>query len=203
MLCSNANAQINALTETGKQVILYYDNTWKYAEDGSTERKDDTIKLNPNKFIKSDKATFGVKSGINKMGVYIDPKKWTFSSANDNGAAEFRFTAKTGDMYAMMINEKISLGLENLEDILLNNAKRGAYDAKVVFHEFRVVNNNKVLCVEIKGTVKSMKVIYFGYYYSDASGMTQLTSYTSESLFEGQKSEMETFLNGLVKVSNN
>ncbi len=109
MLCSNANAQINAITETGKQVILNYDGTWKYVDDGSPDKSEtDSMGMNPEKFTKSSAATFLVKSGINTIGIYINPKKWTFSGHRDNETnPEYRFSSKSGDLSAMIVTERL------------------------------------------------------------------------------------------------
>ncbi len=73
-------------------------------------------------------------------------------------------------------------------------------DAKIVKEEYRIVNNQKVLCMQMRGTIKGIKFVYFGYYYSDKSGTIQLLTYTSEELFKDLQKEFEEFLNGFVVI---
>ena len=47
------------------------------------------------------------------------------------------------------------------------------------------------------GTIQGIKFSYFGYYYSDKSGSTQLLAYTASNLADKYKIEIENFLNGL------
>ena len=52
-------SQIKAVTETGDEVILFEDGTWKYADTTKTEKED--ISINPKKFTKNSTATFLLK----------------------------------------------------------------------------------------------------------------------------------------------
>lgn len=57
-----SNAQINAVTENGDEVLLYKDNTWKY----SNESLNETVQIlrNDKPFTKEKKSSFLVKSPI-------------------------------------------------------------------------------------------------------------------------------------------
>ena len=59
-IISICNAQTKAITDTGDEVILYSDGTWKYA---NAEKQTITeIKTNPNVFEKGSEASFLLKS---------------------------------------------------------------------------------------------------------------------------------------------
>ncbi len=58
------------------------------------------------------------------------------------------------------------------------------------------------MCLQLKGTAKGIPFVYFGYYFSNSGGTTQLVCFTTMALLKDQKSEMELFLNGLVTVGN-
>jgi len=83
----------------------------------------------------------------------------------------------------------------------LINAQKVAPNAKITKSEYRTVNDLKVLCLEITGTMKGINFIYFGYYYSNQNGTVQLITYTSQNLFKSSYNDMEDFLNGLVEVT--
>ena len=192
------NAQINAVTETGDEVILYQDGTWKYLNNISAERKQ--IPVNPKKYLKDEKSTFLVKSKKLNIGIWINPKIWSFKKSTDKDASEFEFEKKGDDLYGMLISEKVEIPIENLIDIAIENAKSVSPDVKVVKREYRNVNGVQVLLMQLVGTIQGVKFTYYGYYYSNSNGTIQLIAYTSENLFNEYLDEIELFLNGFVKL---
>jgi hypothetical protein len=205
LFCVSAKSQIKALTNEGRQVILFDNGTWKYDEDSSTGgmNTDDTIKLNNTKFFKSKEASFLVKSKTTNVGVYIDPAKWAFRPKADNETnPEYHFSLKTQDGFAMLISEKTEISLDAMKEVALSNAQKASLDARIVNSEYRTVNGKKVLCLEMKATIRGIKFVYYGYYYSDSTGTNQLLTYSSEALFTKAQKELDTFLNGMVILNN-
>ncbi len=196
-----AKSQTKALTENGREVILFDNGTWKYTDSSNeSEPISDSLTTNPHSYSKPVNASFLVKSNVCNVGVFIDPAKWTFSPHKDNEVGiEYRFELKSAEGYAMILTEKTPIDLENMRQIALLNAQKAAYDAKIIKAEYRMVNKLKVLCMEMRGTIKGIKFVYFGYYYSNASGTTQLISFSSQELFEKSKDDLEKLLNGLVE----
>lgn len=72
----------------------------------------------------------------------------------------------------------------NLIQLALENAKAVAPDAKITKQEYRIVNGNKVIYLEIDGTIQGINFKYLGYYYSNISGSTQYITYTGASLVD-------------------
>ncbi|SDM08269.1 hypothetical protein SAMN05421823_110108 [Catalinimonas alkaloidigena] len=190
--------QLHAVTGTGEEVLLYEDGTWAYV-DGEVDSTA-TIPLNATPFVKAKDATFLVKSDRVDIRVYINPKQWSFGKAQSNDAAEFQFKLKDEDAYAMFISERLEVPLESFKEIALTNGRNAAPDIRVVKEEYRMVNGRKVLCLQMKGTVQGMKVIYYGYYYSFAGGTVQLITYTAQNMLQRYESSMEKLLNGLVAL---
>jgi hypothetical protein len=191
-------AQMNAVTESGEEVLLYDNGTWKYAN-----KKDDVeteIKLNDKPFTKDKNSTFVVKSKKANIGVWINPKDWSFTKNAANEDAEFQFQKKGEDLYGMLVAEKLEIPIEALKNIAIQNAKSVATDIKVVSEEYRNVNGIKVLMMQMAGTIQGMKIVYCGYYYSNDTGTIQLLTYTGENLLKSYHNDIETFLNGLVKL---
>ena len=191
-------AQINAVTESGEEVFLYDNGTWKYANE-----KDDAeaeIKINDKPFTKDKNSTFVVKSKKANIGIWINPKDWSFTKSASNEDAEFQFQKKGEDLYGMLIAEKLEIPIEALKNIAIQNAKSVATDIKVVSEEYRNVNGIKVLMMQMAGTIQGMKIVYCGYYYSNDTGTIQLLTYTGENLLKDYHNDIETFLNGLVKL---
>jgi len=194
-----SKAQISATTESGRRVILYNDGTWKYSSDSVKKDHPDSIKLNPGRFIKSASETFLIKSKVNNSTIFIDPDKWTMKTRGENETnPEYRFSSKSENGFALIITEKTQIDLRSMPFIALTNAQKASIDATITKPEYRMVNDKKVLYLEISGTVKGIKFHYMGYYYSNEKGTTQLISYTSDQLYKNASKEMETFLNGFV-----
>jgi hypothetical protein len=194
--------QIRAVTGNGDEVILYNNGTWKYANKLDSVKKE--IPLNPKKFLKNIGSTFEVKSNaISSVSVFINPKTWSFEKVEGGQASEYKFLLREKSAYGMMISEKISIPLETLKNIALQNAKKAAPDARLAKEEYRIVNGVKVLFMQMDGTIQGVTFSYYGYYYSSKSGSLQLITYTSQDLFASYQSEFEIFLNGLVITENN
>ena len=191
------NAQINAITQTGDEVILFEDGTWSYLNNSITESSE--IPLNNKEFKKDKNSTFLVKSKKLNVGIWINPKDWKFSKGLENDEFEFQFQKKGGDLYAMLISEKIQIPIETLKGIAVEIAKSAAPDIKVIKEEYRNVNGIKVLMMQMSGTIQGMRFTYYGYYYSNENGTIQLLTYTGESLFDDYLDDIEVLLNGLVE----
>ena len=108
-------AQISAVTETGDEVILYEDGTWKYLNDSIIENAE--IPVNEKEFLKSKKSTFLVKSKKLNVGIWINPKNWSFTKGIENDAFEYQFRKKGDDLYAMLISEKMQIPIETLKGV--------------------------------------------------------------------------------------
>jgi hypothetical protein len=193
------NAQISAVTETGEEVILYEDGTWKFLNDSNSILDDTIIAINKKEFIKNKNSTFLVKSKKLNIGIWINPKNWNFTKGTENDFYEFKFQKKGGDLFGVLIAEKTQIPIKNLKNIVVNSAKSASPDIKVVKEEYRNVNGMQVLLLQMSGTNQGYRFTYYGYYYSNANGTIQLLTYTAENLFPQFLGDMEEFLNGLVE----
>ena len=191
-------AQQKAVTETGSEVILYDDGTWKFQNEDELTIVE--VRTNPVKLKKSEGATFLLKSNILNVGFWLDPKLWSFKKQTENEAAEYKLLLKSGDLYGMIITEKVEIPLETLKSLALANGQKVAPDLKIVKEEYRNVNGLKVLLLEMSGTTQGIKFSYYGYYYSNTNGTVQFITYTSTKLLNSYKSKIEILLNGLVEL---
>jgi hypothetical protein len=48
------------------------------------------------------------------------------------------------------------------------------------------------------GTIQGVKFVYFGYYFTSENGTIQFLAFTSNTLLERYKKNMENLINGLV-----
>ncbi|MBA7532119.1 hypothetical protein ES705_24345 [subsurface metagenome] len=196
LLAATSYASQKAITDTGEQVILNSDGTWEYY--GNAQKPAKIIETIKKKFERPRNSSFLLKSIKNKSAYWINTNKWSFHKAKDNPQAEYQFQLKGKDLYAMTIAEGVEIPIETLTNIALDNARSVAPDTKIVRQEYRVVNGNKVIYMEMNGTLQGVKFTYLGYYYSDTSGSIQLIAYTATSVVDKYKTEINDFLNGLV-----
>ena len=192
-------SQISAITETGDEVVLYNDGSWIYTDQFLNEVTE--IKTNPYKFTKDRKSTFLLKSKVFNLGIYINPKDWTFEKGGEiNDGTEYEFSYKHGDLYGMALTEESELSLESLRDIAIENASGVAPDLHIVKEEYRTVNGIKVLLLQLDGTIQGTKFTYLGYYFSNENGTVQFITYSTQKLIKKYKNECEKLLNGLVEL---
>jgi len=191
------NSQKKAITDTGDEVILYDNGTWIYSDSNQNIEVKELV-LNTKEFKKNADATFLLKSTKVKTGLWLNTKKWNFSKANEE--AEYQIIQKNGDIYGLIINEKVEIPLKSLKNIVLENAISAAADAVITHEEYRMVNGIKVMQLDITGTIQGIKFAYFGYYYSNSNGTTQLLTYTSQNLMKEYRKDCEDLLNGLVEI---
>ncbi|WP_299681350.1 hypothetical protein [uncultured Dokdonia sp.] len=192
------SAQQKAVTELGEEVFLYQNGTWKYAnvEDEAAR----VTPVNPDPFFKDEDATFLLKSKVTNVGFWLDPTEWSFQKAKDNPEAEYELQLKGEDLYGMIITEKLEIPIENLKEIALENGREAAPDLEVIQEEYRTVNDQKVLFLQLNGTLQGIKFTYYGYYYSSPEGTVQFIMYTSQGLLKAYIEDCEKALNGFVKI---
>lgn len=189
------HAQKKAVTETGEEVVLYDNGTWKYVKE--SDQKKTEIPTNPAVFTKSKDAAFLVKSTVIGMGIWLNTKNWNFKKSKEGEATEYEFNLKGGDLYAMLVTEKIEVPLASMKNVAIENAKAAAPDIEIIEEEYRTVNGRKMLYLRMDGTAQGIGFSYLGYYYSDANGTTQFVAYTTQTLVEKYRATAMELLNGL------
>src|SRR5437868_4313226 len=137
---------IKARTESGKEVILLSDGTWKYATDSASPPPPVTMKPSDSKTLFKASQGFGIR---------YDETKWTKQPRRDE-SEPIEFRLRRGDAYALVLIEELNVPLATLKEVALDNAKRAAPDAQVTLDETRTVNGKEVLCMKFDGTVKGI-----------------------------------------------
>jgi hypothetical protein len=189
-----ASASQKAVTDEGEIVILNTNGTWVYQNSGAEQT--DQIFENTNTFTKGKELNFDLKSVTNDAKFSINPKAWTFKKGNDAQNAEFELKLKGGDLYGMAITERMVVPMAGLGEVVQQNMLDLVPNATIVKQEYRIVNGNKVVYVEITGSISGINAKYFGYLHSNKSGTTQYIAYTGENLEDKYKSDIDDFLNG-------
>lgn len=180
---------MEATTADGRKVVLDPDGSWKFKENSEATKQGTG-------YTKSTGAKAVLKSKRGFLEIWYKSEKWSPKDGDDT--TEFRLTHKDGDVYALAVVEWIAVPLSTLRKIALDNTKRAAPDAKIVFEEEREVNGVKLLAMQIEATVQEIQFTYFDYFWSGKAGTIQVLTYTSRNLFPQVKQDMEELLNGVV-----
>ncbi|QEL13410.1 hypothetical protein [Limnoglobus roseus] len=190
---------LRAKTADGKEVILKADGTWAYASEAKREPA-----KKKGEYTKDAKAALAYTGKRGTFSLSLPPNTWKKMDKVDNEAAEAGFLHKDGDIYALVIAERIDVPLETLKRAVLQNIRTHDEDAKIVLEEKRTVNGKEILCLTFEATVTDIPVTYYGYYYSGDEGSIQILTYTGRKLFKEYKPDMEAFLNGfeIIKKQN-
>lgn len=191
--------QIQAITEDGNEVTLHKDGTWEYVGE---EPEIEEIALSKDTFSTPGGATFLMKSKKANFGFNINPKKWIVEKAAVNTDAEYQVRFKDSDIYGMIISEKVEIPVETLRNIVLDNARAGASEVKVLSEEYRIVNGNKVLSMTFQAKAQGIQFQYHGYYDSNESGTVQYLLFSSPAIMNTYKGEIQDLLNGLISRNN-
>lgn len=187
-------AQKKAITENGEEVILYDNATWKSADiTPAYETRLDTLIV-----AKKADATFAVKSNKVKCSVWINPKKWSFTTKTFAPSQEYVFNLKNKqqEIMAVLIPERIQIPLSTFTTLALANMKEASPDAHLTREEVRIVNGVTVKMLQIEGTVDGLNFTYRGYYYSGKLGTVQLLAFTYKEFFDEFSSDIDELLSG-------
>jgi hypothetical protein len=129
------------------------------------------------------------------MSLKYDPQKWKEKPSSTNG--RYTLVHSSGDGYALVIAERISLPLDALPEIALNNAKAKDPNAKIVYQEKRQVHGNDVWFLKTEAEIDHTPFVYLGYYYGGPGGTVQVITYTGKNLIKEYEKDFLELLNGL------
>lgn len=194
----NVQGQVKAVTETGDEVLLAADGTWRYVEE---VKNNDSIATNPNEFKKPVAANFLLKSKNAPAGIWLNSKKWNFvKSVGD--ASEYSFSLKeNSSVGAQVIIESLGMDLKSLRKLAIQNMQSATSQFKIVREEIRSVNGSTVLFVHSDAVVEGIKINYLTYYFTDSVSTIQFIGYVSKNMLEKYTGTVEELLNGLVTLT--
>jgi hypothetical protein len=129
--------------------------------------------------------------------INYDPQKWSIENGKASDEYEYFFSHADGDVYAMVIPERLTVDKENMKKLALENAKTAAPDAKITFEETRKVNGKDMTVLKIAGTIEGIKFQYYGYYYTGKTVTIQFLAYTTTDLFDQYEKDLTDLLNSL------
>jgi len=194
-------SQIKALTEDGKEVVLFDNKTWRFVNE-SDEKTLDENETNENPFTKSNEATFLLKSKRVDAGIYFNPKKWKTIKNDIAPTAEYVFQNTVNQLIlGAFITENVPVPtLKSLKEFKISSIEKSADFFRLNKSEYRTVNGVKVLFLDYLANLKGMDFHYISNYYITEDGYASIVVYTFEKQYAESKTELENFINGLVQT---
>ncbi|HET8633810.1 MAG TPA: hypothetical protein VFL88_06655 [Gemmatimonadales bacterium] len=176
-------AQIPATTADGRAVMLYDNGTWKYAAvaDSAPARR-------------SVASTSKIDILQGKAALYYDPSKWVETASDEPGRT--MLTHVNGDGMAMIVAERLSMPLQTLRKIALDNARKASPDVRVISERQLTVGGRAMLEMEFSGTMDGIPFTYLGRYYTGKAGSIQMLTFTGSNLFPEYEPDFREILSG-------
>lgn len=195
-------AQTKAITDEGKEVVLFPDKTWRYVNESDALVVENT-NTNPDLFVKAAKASFLLKSTRLDAGLYVDTKIWKFQSGSNIGpfVDYILINCASPSVMGFFSSETAPVQtLANLKDILLMTVEKRADYFRLVTSEYRTVNGLRVLYLEYMANLKGLDFTYIGNYYLTNEGYAAALGYTFTSNFDQHRGELTELINGIVSA---
>lgn len=201
LLSYQAEAQIKAVTDEGKEVVLFDNGTWKFANDSDAKALE-TITTNETPFTKDKTSTFLYRSKKVNAGVYVNPKIWKFTDAFKTPVLEYAFINNlNSNLFGIFTSETVEVGiLKNLKELLVTTTQSRADYFRLKESEYRTVNGLKVLYLRYLVNAKGLDFEYQTYAYLTDNGYCSITAYSFSKYFDQYKKELDQYINGLVEV---
>ena len=132
-----------------------------------------------------------------KYKVNYNSSRWDVMNTATKEAFEYQFTHKDGDVYAMVIPERIQVSIDTLLELAQENAKKEMPDFKILFEGKTTIQDKEFSVLKMQGTIDGIPLVYYGYYYSGAEGSIQFVTSTYQNLFQQYEGDMKDLLEGL------
>ncbi len=199
---NTAGKSINAVTEYGDSVVLLATGQWQLMADYRAN-----LLLN-----NSPKDTSAIAYSIPAGAKGVVPKieeqytvwynKETWESINPqllNREADIVFNLKgETEGYGMIIHDLVAIDLEQMQEIALNRVDKAADSKEVQKVEYREVNGQIVLYMELKAKVNGLDLQYYYYIGNPPGGTIQYIVFAAAPITAAIKQDLFGLLNGLV-----
>lgn len=183
--------EMGRVTFEGKEIILFDDNSWHYAE--KSANKETTVQ-------KSNGDCVTLKSKIVPASICLDDKIWKVGNAS--GDTEFSFNTKTGDLYLLMITESTAIPLKAFEKAVIANAQNaaGLKPVKTVLNERINFQGQEwghmIYLVDLDGLIIKYDN-YFTLFKGEKAGSVQFVFYTTPENYDKVKPNIDTAAAGI------
>jgi hypothetical protein len=193
MFACKAGAQVTAVTEEGRAVILFGDGTWRYLNDSVNVSTTDL----PH-YTVPENSTSLVKGKETRYELWYNTDKWNLLPDTVYGNSEYAFEFHTGELIAMMITERMQVPLSRIKEAAMASFKKEGSEGRISEEQKIVVNDTEGLLLKIDALVDGIPVSYLNGYFSTREGTFQLITYTAYNLFDRYRKDMIGLISGFI-----
>lgn len=191
VLITRANAQVTAVTEDGKAVVLFGNGTWRYINDSVKISNKELTELQIPKNAKAN-----IKGKETMYTLWYNPAKWKVSIDSTDKKAEYTLEYYNGDIMAFVITDRIQLSPEKIKEIALLHLKQAAKECKIIEEQHIKVNHTQGLLLKIDALIDDTPFAYLNGYFSTRQGTFQIITYTGYNLFDRYRGAMTELISG-------
>jgi len=193
LFACEAGAQVTAVTEEGRAVILFGDGTWRYLNDSVNVSTPDL----PH-YTVPENSTSLVKGKETRYELWYNADKWYLLPDTVYGNSEYALEFHTGELIAMMITERMQVPLSRIKEAAMASFKKEGSEGRISEEQKIVVNDTEGLLLKIDALVDGIPVSYLNGYFSTHEGTFQLITYTAYNLFDSYRKDMIGLISGFV-----
>ena len=179
-------AEIGRIQLNDREVILFDDNTWKYAEPSAAAASGEC------KEVKSEKLP---------LSLCLDANVWTLT--NLGGEAELQFKLKAQELYLLVITEKTFIEMPALKQAVITNAQNasGFTKVKVLADTPAIIDKHSFGKLTYTTTVDGVNITYDNYYSNVGNtGSFQFVFFAGREEFDSLKGRIAEVVR-TIKVS--
>jgi hypothetical protein len=188
-----AGAQVTAITEKGRAVILFSDGTWRFLNDSV---KVSTLDL-PH-YTVPENSTNVVKGKETRYELWYNAGKWNLLPDSVYSNSEYALEFHNGELIAMMITERMQVPLSRIKEASIASFKKEGSECRISEEQKIMVNDTEGLLLKIDALVDGIPVSYLNGYFSTREGTFQLITYTAYNLFDSYRNDMIGLISGFV-----
>lgn len=167
------------------------------ADDALVDESEKTTEQTAEQTTEQNDGKTLIKSERLPYGVRYDSSKWKISNDRNNEASDVEFIHQDGDVYAMVIAERLQMTYQSLKDLFLSNLQEIDPNAKMTKEEDIKVNNLDIKSADIEAVISGMQARYKAHFYLGEEGTIQFVAFTSANLADEYADDMVELLNGL------
>jgi hypothetical protein len=180
-------AEERAVTESGKEVILREDGTWKVMERKLEGGKEELEKNTDRILLQGEKTNYGL---------WVPKDKWE-KFVKCFPAQDLGIHLKNQELYAAVVSDKMPTNLEFLrQQVFLPNMLR--IKATILEEKRTIIRGKIFLFAKFAVNMEGVPFIFHWYGYGGNEGTIQLSMWAHEIFYPNNVKEMEELVSGFV-----
>ena len=176
-------ADMRAITEDGRKVLLSPDGKWRFDTRGPAAM--------------NGAGDSPYQTRVKKFSLAFNTDEWRLLPPKDEEPNKRTLQHKTLPIHALIVADEIPAKTETMKEVILHNVKSAGASSTVLLDTTEPLGDKQVGAIRLAASVKGMDFVFSTYYYADDDGNIQVTCFTGQSLFFKYQSDCQKLLSGL------